>query len=233
MIEAVKKNSVQNNLELAVSDGELAPHIQRRIAGWQLKPRQEVSRQYTAFVALLRVLLPLVAVAMLLLLFLWPVIRPEEKIALPKMIPEMLMHQPRFSGADEKNRPYIVEATEARQVADRLSLVDLVDPKGQIELYPGQLARGQARMGRFDQETKRLWLAGDVRGLDGKGYSFVADELMIDIQKRVAWTDKYIKVKGPFGTVEGQGMKAFDGGKVIIFKGPARALITHPAETKS
>ncbi len=84
---------------------------------------------------------------------------------------------------------------------------------------------GTAQLGRFDQEKRRLWLGGDVDLAHGGGYHFHTDELFIDLGQRVVWGDKPSRVTGAFGTIEGQGFRAYDGGKVVVFTGASRAIL--------
>jgi lipopolysaccharide export system protein LptC len=225
---------MRETLPLPQRASELIPRMPRRVLAGLRHSRR---------VARLRIALPVLAIMLIAALFIWPALSGRRIINLPSHIslPQLTMEQPRFTGTDEQNRPYQLQAARATQVAHELTQVDLVAPQASISAPDGTPLVGQATIGRFDQTRKRLWLGGDVvldqtpaptPSTTGQStpttatMRFTTSELFADLTARTIWGDKPAKVTGSFGSIEGQGFRIFDGGKVLLFTGASRAILT-------
>jgi lipopolysaccharide export system protein LptC len=185
-------------------------------------------------VAILRIALPATALLILAAVFLWPVAAAHRIIAMPPTpaTPQLTMEQPRFTGTDEQNRPYTLSADRATQLPHDLMQVDLVEPKALLSGADGRPVKGSASIGRFDQSKKKLWLGGAVM-LEQTGNPanpddmthFTTSELNADLTAHTIWGDKPARLTGAFGSIEGQGFRAYDGGKVLLFTGASRAIL--------
>ena len=181
-------------------------------------------------VAVLRVALPAAALLALAAVIFWPA-EGRRIIVMPPMpvTPQLAMDQPRFSGTDEQNRPYVLKAQRAVQLPDNLMQVDLVAPEARMAMPDGRPMAGSATVGRFDQTKKRLWLGGAVAMTQGGGpdgdMHFTTSELFADFGSRTVWGDRPARLSGAFGTIEGQGFRIFDGGKTLLFTGQSRAIL--------
>jgi len=185
-------------------------------------------------VAVLRIALPVAAALVLAAVFLWPMAESRRIIALPptKLTPQLTMEQPRFTGTDDQNRPFTLLAKQAIQSPQNLMLVDLVSPQATLSMADGTPITGSATMGRFDQTKKRLWLGGAVdlqQGNAANAMTFSTSELFADLTARTVWGDKPARVTGAFGSIEGQGFRVYDGGKVMLFTGASRAILNGTA----
>lgn len=200
------------------------PRVRRRLAAGLRHSRR---------VAVLRIALPVAALGLLLVLFLWPAASERRIVALPPTVttPQLTMEKPRFTGADDQNRPFVLQAEKATQLPHDLMQVDLLAPQASMTMPDGLPVAGKAAIGRFDQAKKRLWLGGDVAleqkdGQDGQKLRFTTSELFADLAERTVWGDKPVRLSGAFGTIEGQGFRVFDGGKTLLFTGASRAILT-------
>lgn len=200
-----------------------APHPK----GW-LKAEQRHARR----VAFLRLALPGAAALLLLAVFVWPIADGRKLIALPPTpaTPQLTMQNPRFTGTDEQNRPFTLNAKQATQQPQNLMLIDLVEPQAALTGPDGRPVKGQALQGRYDQTSRKLWLGGAVTlaqsAPDGQEtLYFTTSELHADLVARTAWGDKPARLTGSFGSIEGQGFRVIDGGKVLLFTGASRAIL--------
>jgi lipopolysaccharide export system protein LptC len=194
----------------------------------EVLPRLPPDPWHTRRVAALRVALPVMALIVLAIVFLWPVAASHQIIALPPtpQQPQLTMEQPRFSGTDDQDRPFSVAAVRAVQQPDNLLLIDLETLQAQLTMADGTPVTGTAKMGRFDQDKKRLWLAGDVEVQQpSRGYKFDTNEMFVDFTQRAVWGDKPARLTGAFGSIEGQGFRVYDGGKVMLFTGASHAIL--------
>ena len=178
-------------------------------------------------IAKLQVWLPGAAVFLILLLFLWPVVRPNFVMKdIVKNIPDLVIDNLHYTGLDDKNQPYSLLAAHATRPAALHSIYDLTKPEGEITLKSGAWMDGKADFGRYDEINKRLWLGGNVQIFHDKGYQVTTDEMQVNLNTDDAWSDKAVLIQGDFGTIRGVGFRFLDGGHTIVVNGPATAVLS-------
>lgn len=180
-----------------------------------------VSRAYTHFVRLSKVVLPLVAFGLIALLAAWPILdHSEERGAVPDG-GELEMINARYFGFDRDSRPFSVLAERARQSTDQPGVIDLVHPDAEITLKDGSWLSVRAERGRYDEQAGRLLLTGDADVIHDQGYEFRTDEVHVDLNAGSAWGDRPVQGQGPFGEIFAQGFRIRDEGTQVVFVGPA------------
>ncbi len=142
-----------------------------------------------------------------------------------KNIPDLVIKDLHYTGLDSKNQPYSMTAVRATRPGGLQNIYDLNKPEAEITLQSGAWIAGKAEYGRYDQDTRRLWLGGDVQLFHDKGYQFTTDEAQIDIDESDAWGEKPVLIQGDFGEITGNGFQALDSGKTLVVKGPAKAIL--------
>jgi lipopolysaccharide export system protein LptC len=196
-----------------------------------LRPR-ETKRMLKARAArplwgLFRLGLPVVSFVVLIALILWPMINPNKvATAIMNKLPDIVVQNPRYSGVDSKNQPYTLSAIMARRPGGIHNIYDLDKPQGELTLQSGNWLYGKADYGRYDQDTRKLWLGGNVQLFHDKGYQFTSDETQVDIEGNFAWGEKPVLIQGSFGEIRGQGFRLLDDGTTLIVKGPASAILS-------
>ncbi len=187
----------------------------------------------TWFVSITKRLLPLIALALLTIVAIWPEMGREALqgrlgghvgLADPQ---NGLLNQARYNGVDEQGRRFTVTADLARQVTpDR---IDLTAPIGDLTLMNGTWVTARSRTGVYLQQTQQLDLAGDVQMYRDDGVTLSTDSASIDLKAGIAASDARVHVEGPFGTLDAQGFTLLDRGAVIQFTGPGRLILNgHP-----
>jgi lipopolysaccharide export system protein LptC len=192
-------------------------------------PRIQKARDgsLTRLVAKLRVWLPLAAVCVIALLFLWPLILPNFVMSnIVKNIPDLVIDNLHYSGLDNKNQPYSLLAAQATRPANLHGIYDLTKPEGEITLQSGAWLDGKADYGRYDEVGRKLWLGGNVQVFHDKGYEVTTDEAQVNLNNNDAWGDKNVLIQGSFGTIRGSGFRFLDSGHTIVIEGPATALLS-------
>ncbi|MDX9690014.1 MAG: LPS export ABC transporter periplasmic protein LptC [Proteobacteria bacterium] len=205
----------------------------------KLKPRDTSyaaadTISYSRKVGRLRWILPATALIAVALLFIWPYWQTNRiAVTMVDNVPNLMIEKLNLSGLDAKNQPYNLTADRALQAQDKRDLVDLENPKGEINLQNGAWVAGQAERGQLNESDKKLWLGGNVELFHDDGYRFSSNELYFDMDKSNAWGDKPVTIQGNFGEIEGEGFQMTNGGDSLVVKGPARAkLYLHPEPTE-
>ncbi|MGB9152219.1 MAG: LPS export ABC transporter periplasmic protein LptC [Alphaproteobacteria bacterium] len=178
--------------------------------------------------------LPIMAGVVILVLFLWPIIRPTFVMKdIVKNIPDLVIDNLHYTGADSKNQPYNLLALHATRPSGLHGIYDLTKPEGDITLQSGAWLDGKADYGRYDEINKKLWLGGNVQLFHDKGYQVTTDDAQVDLSTDDAWGDKPVLIQGSFGTIRGVGFRFLDSGHTIIVKGPATAVLSLHGGTAS
>src|SRR5271154_2367414 len=89
-------------------------------------------------VAKLQLWLPIMAGIVVLLLFLWPIIRPTFVMKdIVKNIPDLVIDNLHYTGTDNKNQPYSLLAAHATRPSGLHGIYDMTKPEGEITLQSG------------------------------------------------------------------------------------------------
>ncbi len=193
--------------------------------------------RYSRFVAWMKVALPCAAVALLLLVAVWP--RIQSAVERLQKLPRIDLSQARdlrmvnlhYSGTDRHDRPFTVTAEAARQRPEVDDLVELEAPKADMTTQNDTWLALTAYSGIYRPQSQLLDLFGNVELFQDKGNEFKTDSAHIDMSKGSAEGDDPIEGHGPFGTIEAEGFRIENQGEVIVFTGKAR-LFLEPREAK-
>lgn len=218
-------------------DPDAAP--KERLSSLSTRTGGKVGRGYTRFVKAMRIILPLAAVGLLAVVITWP---DMEKRVAPVRKDEILpdtanmqneLLQPKFESVDEKDQPYTVTAALATQSRENPDIVNLQKPVGNMALQDGGWVAIEALTGVYEQRNEKLFLSGDVKLTNDGGYTLTSDEMRINLNTSEAFSDKSVNVQGPDGTIDATGMEAFSNTGILIFKGPAKMILSNAGNSLS
>jgi len=196
------------------------------------KPIEIVGRRYSRFVGIMKVVLPLAAIALIALIAAWPTIWEQQQPmveALEKQPDVLQVTAPVLVGTDKDDRPYSIAADGANQGPEGPHIVELSRPEGAIASSDGTRINLNAELGRFDRDSKQLHLMGDVQLSDDDGHRFATDEAFVDMDTQSAWGDQPVQGVGPMGNIQSEGFRIEDNGATVIFTGQSRAVLTGAA----
>ena len=188
-------------------------------------------RGYSHFVKVLKFILPLAALAVIVVLIVCLSETPQQPMlsSLPmeeKTTPGQIeMVQARYEGVDNENRPYTVTADEAVRDVDSPDIVLFEKPLADIMLQDKTWVAVKALAGQLDNKTKFLSMKEDVTVFHDSGYEIRLQDLRIDLKQKTAVTDLPVRVQGPMGFIAAQNLSVKDQGDLIVFGGPATLTI--------
>lgn len=198
--------------------------------------------RYSRGVALLKLVLPAIGGALLLLVAMWPRIVPLiESVRLAvsaidlRAARELKMINPRYAGTDRLNRPFVVTAAVGRQLPSRSDLMSLEDPKAVMIAHAGAEVVLTAATGIYQSQSQLLDLFDNVVLTHQNGTRFVTRRAHADLATNTADGHDPIEGHGPSGDIWGQGFNVLDKGDTIIFTGHSRAILkgTRPIKPAS
>jgi lipopolysaccharide export system protein LptC len=183
-------------------------------------------------VLVLRLLLPAVAVAMIVVITLWHQFAQEENRfrlggaeMAPHQVASLTMSNVRYEGVDDKNRPFNVTADTAHQVDKKGDVIDMSQPKADITMQTGEWLALTAATGRYMRQENRLDLGGGVTIFHDKGFTFQAPTLHIDLNAKIANSSDPVQGQGPSGELTAASFRLTQGGDRVFFGGPAHLTL--------
>lgn len=196
------------------------------------------SRYHSSLVRKLRLLLPLAALAIVVIMFSWsdmdkisvPV--PREKISSQTVGKNELL-SPKFQSEDRSRQPYTITAEKAFQKTENLDQVLLEKPVADIRLKDGTQVSLEAATGDFSQSSSNLILDGNVKVLHDSGYALETNHLNIDIKGESLSSDSPVTGSGPGADIEASGLNGTGGNRTLIFTGPAKLILRPGSDHKS
>jgi lipopolysaccharide export system protein LptC len=187
---------------------------------------------YGQIVGGLKVLLPTLAVAMVLLAAAWPLISEQDKRFVEALTgadrqaaENLAVKNPRYSGIEEDGQPFTITAESMQQESLESDLVDLVAPKADILLSNGAWVAVTAETGLLNRPAQVLELTDDVNLFHDLGYEFRTNQAILDLLAGTASGNLPIYGQGPFGFIEAEGFRVQDHGSRVALTGKSRVVI--------
>jgi lipopolysaccharide export system protein LptC len=193
----------------------------------KLRAPAHIARRRIA-VGLAKRLLPLVALVLLTVVALWPEINKDERgrwaAGFSGVEPQSgQLTDVHYRGVDDRDRPYAVTASAAQQVSPER--INLVDPKGDINLETGNWLMAQSHQGVYMPHANQLDLSGEVVLYRDDGLTMTTNAATLDLKAGVASSAEQVHAEGPFGSLDAQGFAVTDRGEVVQFTGPGRLVL--------
>ncbi len=203
-------------------------------------PRLSMRDRYSIFVGFMKLLLPALAAALILLVIVWPQFTVDDdsfRLSVSKLAPDqadsLTMLNARFDGLDEKNRPYTLTADMATQSDTDEDLIELELPKADITLEDGAWLALTARSGKYRQKAEILDLIGSVSLFHDQGFELRTEAARVDLAAGVAEGTQPVQGQGSTGFIEAEGFRVLDRGARIIFTGKAHMIVNPKTRPKT
>ncbi len=195
------------------------------------RDRRHVSANYSRFVSLMKLLLPVTALALAAVMVAWPQLNSRdggfrlEFLSINPFDAENLrMDNARFTGLDKKTLPYTLTAEVAIQDGPGADIIRLQRPKADITLKDGTWLALTADKGIHRQKDQTLELTGVVNLFHDSGHSFTTTHAEIDLVRGTAEGTQPVTGQGPSGELTSQGFRFLSKGNVIHFTGKAKLV---------
>lgn len=203
-------------------------------AFWQPQPPQHDKvaasvTQYSKFVQIMKIALPVAAGVLLLVVLVLPLLRQQEeriRVAPAKDANgrSLAMTNARYFGTDDKGQPYSVTADSVRQGTNDDKTIELDKPKAEITTTNGNAFQAAASAGVYDRDKQEIELTGEVT-LDQAQGKLKTSQARIQLKDGSATGNAKVTGEGSFGTLEASGFSYKKDDKVIRFTGPSRLVL--------
>lgn len=198
------------------------------------------TRSHSRFVQRTKWILPTLAVTLLLLVGTWPEIKSiidRLHFTVPRIdlseARNLRMVDPRYTGIDRDNRPYVLTASAATQASPSDDIVSLDAPRADMTTNSGNWVQVTGYTGTYQPQPQVLDLYGNVELYQDRGNEFHTDSARLNIANGTAQGDQPVSGQGPFGHVTAQGFAMYNRGDVIDFTGKTNlTLLPRPKEAE-
>ncbi len=181
----------------------------------------------------MRIVLPLVALFIIVLVIAWPQFtdaprqfgfKPAQDTVqdtVQDAVGQQMVNA-HFTGTDSSGNPFTVTADTAAQVKQSPDVLKMTVPKADITTKGGAWVALSAKTGFYDKRIERLDLTNDVLMFHDSGYEFKTSAASIDLKSSIAEGAAPITGHGPGGSVSASGFRIAERGAVLFFSGKSR-----------
>jgi lipopolysaccharide export system protein LptC len=193
--------------------------------------RRHGSANYSRFVSLMKLLLPVAALALAAVMVAWPQLKSRDggfRLGFLSINPydaeNLRMDNARFTGLDKNTLPYTLTADVAIQDGPGADIIRLQRPKGDVTLKDGTWLALTADKGLHRQKKQTLVLTGVVNLFHDSGHSFTTSHAEIDMIHGTAVGNQPVTGHGPSGDLTSQGFRFHSKDNIIQFTGKAKLV---------
>ncbi|PPR14810.1 MAG: hypothetical protein CFH42_00572 [Alphaproteobacteria bacterium MarineAlpha12_Bin1] len=132
----------------------------------------------------------------------------------------------RVLSVDNRLRPYQITADSSslKKIEGR-EFYFLERPKADLVLEDGSWVALTAKDGEYEENSKNLFLVGNVSVYHEKGHELKTPKATINLDERSALGDEGVTGKGPLGSLSSEGFRIYEGGSRIIFTGKSKMIV--------
>ncbi len=189
------------------------------------------------FVRIARIVVPVMALAILAVTLIWAEMSPETEIKQTEQDLSQVqntLETARFTSTDEKGRPYVIEADHVVQQDPSTMTATLAGPRGEITMEDNDVLSVKAQDGVYDHPNQKLHLKGNVEVQQNADMTLETQSLDVDLTARKATSDQPVKGRTNTGSqLEASGLDMTSGAETVTFIGPAKLIIAPDQETKN
>ena len=218
--------SAAHSSDQTIANGGSEPSTGRRLS------LTRAGGSYTTFANSMRIALPLVAVAIVVLVVAWPQLTEKPKnfslsvsnVTTTETGTQQIINA-RFTGTDSENRPYSITADTASQLKNSPNTLELAFPKADITLRNGAWLALSAETGILNRKNQVLNLQGGVNLFHDRGYEIRTAAAEFFMKQGIATGKKPVLGHGPLGTIRSTGFRILDSGKRVLFTGKSQLTL--------
>jgi lipopolysaccharide export system protein LptC len=193
--------------------------LAHRSRGDALAPR------YSRFVEIVKLVLPLTAVALVLLVFGYSMFtRQPESLTLTfadlaRLGGDRVVTNPTLTFTDEDSRAFVVKATRAKQLDGQSELWRLENIRGRMNKPVGPGYNLTSTHGVLNTKSEVMDLEGAIAVKSDDGYAFYATSARVDMQAGEVTSTSAVHGAGPTGSIEAESFLLRDRGQQLSFVG--------------
>lgn len=196
----------------------------------QVKDRFAAAERHSRRVRLLKIAIPAVATAGVVLLAAFTVFRQGSPVSVSTESitlsdGRIVMSNPKLDGLTGDKKPYAMRAERAFQEIGRDGLVELEKITAELPFGTNSTAHLRAGGGFFDNGRNTLDLGKSVELTTSDGMIAKLDSARVDIGKSALVTDKPVEITTSGSRITAGSLSVSHGGKLLVFQTNVRLTI--------
>ena len=181
------------------------------------------------FRSLMKLMLPLGAAALVIIVVVWPYLGGRED-GIPLSFAsiglgldeKVFMTNARYMGSDDNDQPYTLTAELIAEEEGVDNPIRLAKPQADIMMNNGSWLALTADSGVLNRDSEQLVLVGAVNFFSDSGYEFRTRRAEINLGSIRVHGEEPIEGQGPFGTLYADSFRLENQGKSLFFEGHVR-----------
>lgn len=215
-----------------------APTQPSRLDSWAFRdrPSADASVGYSRFVRIMKVMLPLVAFSLVVLVVVYSTMRRErENVMIPGTVVDDLSNdrqlvKPKLTGTDGRGQPFTVTAESATSAQGKARNMIFDAVTADVTMQDKSWVQVDAKKGLLNGEAKTLDLTESINIYSDKGYECHTASARYDFGLGLLKGEQPINCQGPLGLITGKkfeglrdpGIMRFTGGVTTTYFPAAR-----------
>ena len=189
---------------------------------------------YSKYVGAMKILLPLMAVALIALIVGWPDGASDGtgfRLSFANVTSEsgaLGLSKARYIGTDENSQPYVITADTVTPDAADPNLFWLKTLQADITFDDGSWISLMAPSGVYDRTKQLLKLPEEVDIFSDQGFELHTTAARVDLARSTAEGDQPVQASGPLGILQANGFRLTQSDERLYFKGGVK-LTARPA----
>lgn len=200
--------------------------------GWQERDRPRVDRVlgYSRFVRIMKVMLPLVAFSLIVLVVAYSTMRRDGgKVSIQYTDVRDLQNDrqlvnPKLTGTDGRDQPFTVTAKAATQAPGKTRRMTFDQVVADVTMQDKTWVQVDAKKGLFDAEAKTLDLTDTINIFSDKGYECHTQSARYDFGQGLLKGEYPINCQGPLGVITAKKFEGLRDPGIMRFTGGVNTL---------
>ncbi len=205
---------------------DTSPEPRTRLDQWQnrIRPAAGTTVGYTRFVRIMKVMLPLVACSLIVLVVIYSSQGREAKVKIyatetGSVDKDRQLVNPKLTGTDGRGQPFTVTAKGATQVPGKARRLTIDEVTADITMQDKSWVQVGAIKGELDVEGKTLDLSDSINIYSDQGYECHTEAARYDFGSGLLKGDAPIKCQGPMGLFTAKRFEGLRDPRVLRFMG--------------
>lgn len=221
----------------------------RRAIDWgeRDRPRADATLGYSRFVRIMKVMLPLIAFSLVVLVIAYSMLRREgggnvsiTYTAVGDLKNDRQLVNPKLTGTDGRDQPFTVTAKAATQAPGKARKMTFEQVVADVTMQDKTWVQVDAKNGLLDAEAKTLDLTDTINIYSDKGYECHTQSARYDFGLGLLKGENPITCQGPLGVISARrfeglrnpGIMRFTGGVSTVYRPtPREGAAAAAAET--
>ncbi len=210
-----------------VPANEPAPPPRSRIDHWEQRTRQRADSTvgYTRFVRIMKVMLPIVALSLIVLVVVYSAAGRDRGViaisptALSDLTEDRALVKPKLTGTDGRGQPFTVTAKGATLEPGKARRMTIDEVKADVTMQDKSWVQIGAVQGLLDVEAKTLDLKDTINIYSDRGYECHTNQARYDFGLGLLKGDQPIKCQGPLGVITAKRFEGLRDPGILKFMG--------------